>query len=47
MPKAQAILDKYEDDTECLIKKKMIPVASNQKMNSYLEEIGQLCGIEK
>lgn len=47
LPKAQAILDKYENDTECLIKKKMIPVASNQKMNSYLEEIGRLCGIEK
>lgn len=47
LPKAQAILEKYAQDTECIIKKKMLPVASNQKMNSYLIEIAELCGIEK
>ncbi len=25
----------------------MLPVPSNQKLNAYLKEIGELCGIEK
>lgn len=27
--------------------KVLLPVLSNQKMNSYLKEIGDLCGIDK
>lgn len=41
------ILDKYERDPECITSKKMLPVLSNQKMNAYLKEIADLCGIEK
>ncbi len=29
------------------VKKHMVPVLSNQKMNSYLKEIADTCGIEK
>ncbi|MDD2382144.1 MAG: site-specific integrase [Mariniphaga sp.] len=47
LPKAQAILDKYCNDTECIIRRKMLPVLSNQRMNSYLQEIAPLCDIEK
>jgi site-specific recombinase XerD len=38
------ILDKYEDK---LPKGKLLPVISNQKLNSYLKEIGDVCGIQK
>lgn len=39
-----AILKKYEGQ---LPKGELLPVLSNQKLNSYLKEIGDLCGINK
>ncbi len=47
LPPAQAIIDKYKDDPECLASKQLLPVKSNQKLNSYLDEIAQLCEINK
>jgi site-specific recombinase XerD len=47
LPMAQAILDKYGADVECINKGKILPVLSNQKMNEYLKEIAALCGIDK
>ena len=41
------ILKKYEDYPGQKISGKLLPVKSNQKMNSYLKEIAGLCGIEK
>ena len=38
------ILDKYKDK---LPNGALLPILSNQKMNSYLKEIGDLCGINK
>jgi site-specific recombinase XerD len=38
------ILDKYKDK---LPHGKILPVISNQKLNSYLKEIADLCGIKK
>ena len=38
------ILDKYKGT---LSNEAVLPVPSNQKMNAYLKEIGDLCGIEK
>ncbi|WP_417173365.1 site-specific integrase [Alistipes finegoldii] len=40
----QAILKKYEGT---LPDGRLLPVLSNQKLNSYLKEIGDLCGITK
>lgn len=40
----QKILDKYNGT---LPDEKVLPVLSNQKMNGYLKEIGDLCGIKK
>ena len=40
----QAILQKYESQ---LPKGQLLPVLSNQKLNSYLKEIADLCGIKK
>lgn len=39
-----AILKEYEGQ---LPKGELLPVLSNQKLNSYLKEIGDLCGINK
>lgn len=47
LPPALAIIHKYEDHPECETKGKLLPVLSNQKMNAYLKEIADLCGIEK
>jgi len=44
---AKVILDKYKDHPECLKQNVLLPVLSNQKMNSYLKEIADLCGITK
>ena len=40
----QAILKKYEGTQ---LDGRLLPVLSNQKLNSYLKEIGDLCGITK
>ncbi|HCE56606.1 MAG TPA: recombinase [Prolixibacteraceae bacterium] len=45
LPAAQRILDKYKNDIECQINKTILPVPSNQKMNAYLKEIADLCGL--
>ena len=37
------IIDKYKGSTD----NTLLPVLSNQKMNSYLKEIGDVCGINK
>lgn len=47
LPIAAQILKKYESHPECNKKGVLLPVLSNQKMNSYLKEIADLCGITK
>jgi integrase len=44
---AQQILEKYKDHPICREKDVCLPVYSNQKMNSYLKEIADFCGINK
>jgi site-specific recombinase XerD len=41
---AKQILEKYKGT---LPDEKVLPILSNQKMNAYLKEIGDLCGIEQ
>jgi len=41
------ILEKYKDNPYCLDKGVLLPVLCNQKMNSYIKEIADLCGIKK
>lgn len=38
------IIEKYRGRTK---DGKLLPILSNQKMNSYLKEIGDVCGIKK
>lgn len=47
LPIAEEILDKYKQHPQCLNEGKLLPVLSNQKMNSYLKEIADLCNINK
>jgi len=44
---AMMVLDKYQQHPQCVTKDKLLPVLSNQKMNSYLKEIGDVCGVKK
>ncbi|WP_374399457.1 site-specific integrase [Flavobacterium sp.] len=47
LPTAQYIMDKYSDYPVNKNKGKILPILSNQKMNSYLKEIATVCGINK
>ncbi len=47
LPHAEDIIQKYKEHKTCLNTGKLLPVLSNQKMNAYLKEIADLCGINK
>lgn len=47
LPIASAILEKYEDHPQVVNQDKLLPILSNQKMNAYLKEIADVCGITK
>jgi site-specific recombinase XerD len=44
---ALEIIEKYKDHPQCCAAGVVLPVLSNQKMNAYLKEIANLCGISK
>lgn len=47
LPMALSIIQKYEDHPHCIVDDLLLPVISNQKMNAYLKEIADVCGIDK
>lgn len=47
LSKALCIIKKYETHPESVLKAKLFPTISNQKLNSYLKEIADVCGITK
>lgn len=47
LPPALAILEKYKDHPKTGNTDRLLPMMSNQKVNSYLKEIADLCGIKK
>lgn len=47
LPMAEEVLKKYKNHPQCINEKSLLPVLSNQKMNSYLKEIADVCGITK
>lgn len=47
LPAALRIIDLYKDHPVCSANGYLLPVLSNQKMNAYLKEIADLCGIDK
>lgn len=44
---ALQIVQKYKEHPYCEVKGRLLPVKSNQKMNAYLKEIADVCGIKK
>lgn len=47
LPKAWEIIEKYKTHPRAVQRGSIFPMISNQKLNSYLKEIADLCGIEK
>lgn len=47
LPPVRKIIDKYKNDPRCVNNDRLLPNYSNQKMNEYLKEIGDLAKINK
>ena len=47
LDEAQKIINRYRDHPYCQTHGVLLPVCSNQKMNSYLKELADICGIRK
>ena len=47
LPKALEVIDKYKGHPKALHDGTLFPTISNQKLNGYLKEIADLCGVEK
>jgi site-specific recombinase XerD len=47
LPVVEEIFRKYKDDPLLMNSGKLLPVPSNQRMNAYLKEIGDICGIKR
>lgn len=47
LPQALAIINKYKTHKQCVMNQQLLPMKSNQKMNAYLKEIADICGITK
>jgi len=47
LPIAQEMIKKYAEHPKCLNENRVLPILSNQRMNSYLKEIADVCGITK
>ncbi|GMQ31636.1 site-specific integrase [Algoriphagus confluentis] len=47
LPKALQVLEKYNEDPRAEVKGLLLPVISNQRLNTYLKEIADICEIEK
>ena len=46
LPIADDIIKKYSQHLYCIKYKKLLPVNSNQRYNTYLKEIGAICGLD-
>jgi len=47
LPIPLQIIEKYRNHEYCVKQNKLLPVNSNQRYNSYLKELADICGIEK
>jgi site-specific recombinase XerD len=47
LPIPEELILKYSNHPQCINEDKLLPILSNQKMNSYLKEIADVCGIKK
>jgi site-specific recombinase XerD len=47
LPACLIILERYQSHPKCTQSKLVLPILSNQKMNGYLKEMADVCGIHK
>lgn len=47
LPKAVVLIEKYKNNPKAIHNGTLFPKISNQKLNSYLKEIADICGITK
>ncbi len=47
LPVAWGIINKYKDHPRAVNNGTLFPKLSNQKLNSYLKEVGDICGLQK
>jgi len=47
LPKALEIIEKYKSNHKSIAQGTIFPKISNQKLNSYLKEVADICGIKK
>lgn len=47
LPKAVEIIDQYRNNIKCKAEGSLLPKMSNQRLNGYLKEMADLCGIKK
>lgn len=47
LPVAMDIIDKYRNDLKAIVQNRLFQNISNQKLNSYLKEVADLCQISK
>lgn len=47
IPRAIEIIERYNEHPCRIVENKLLPVNSNQKMNAYLKEVGDLAGVTK
>lgn len=47
LPPAQTIIEKYSNQPTRMNSGKLLPMLTNQRMNSYLKELADICGIKK
>ncbi|MBK9993570.1 MAG: integrase catalytic domain-containing protein [Saprospiraceae bacterium] len=41
------IIEKYKEHPVCVSKNRLLPMKSNQRLNTYLKELADICGITK
>jgi site-specific recombinase XerD len=47
LPVPLKVLERYSEHIQCISQDRLLPVMTNQRMNSYLKEIADVCGIER
>ena len=47
LPMALELIEKYESHPKVIHSGRLFPILSNQKMNEYLNELANICGIDK
>jgi integrase len=46
LPEPKFLIHKYKNDRECQFKNTLVPIITNQKMNQYLKNIGEMAGVK-